>query len=119
MSRINPIGYQATTAQGNQYKKSNLGKTLSVLVLGGFDVAINTVPKLKNSKYGQLSSLDNFLKELGKTIGKEIKLSKGAMKALKIGTYVVDFFLALGIGALIDKGINKHRAKKADRIANA
>lgn len=109
---INPIGYQAKTVNGNDYQKSNLGKTATLATVAALDVALNTIPKIKNSELMKTYGLQGSIKSLEGILNKQ--LSKNAKIAFAIASFALDFFVALGIGHAIDKSINRKRAYKAD-----
>ncbi len=112
ISKINPIGYQTQTEQGNTYKKSNAGKA-GMLVTAA---AINASPYIfKNNPVAKLFSTKYLIKDLASSFNKKIPQKwEAPLAALGIGLDLVFFYL---MGASIDKSINKKRAAKADETA--
>ena len=103
ISKLNPIGYEAKTSKGNTYKKSNIGKS-SFLALG---VASTLGTHMSKNPLVNSLSETSLVKSLGI---KNPKLATAATVGLITVGLVADFI----IGSLIDKGINKKRAAKAD-----
>lgn len=112
ISRLNPIGYEAKTEQGNTYKKSNAYKT-GALTAG---IALNAAPYcFPKSKIAKAFTTGYLIEDLAKTFKKTIpdKL-KTPIAALAIA---LDLAFWYAMGASGDKSLNKKRAAKADAAA--
>lgn len=110
MVSFNPIGYEGTTEYGNKYTKSNIGKSIA-LVAGTPSVILatcNKPVKLFGEKADQM--IANFLKALGH----KGNLSNKAKYAINLVDAILDLTFFWGIGAFVDKQINKKRAEKAN-----
>lgn len=107
INKFNPIGYNAQTPDGQNYKKSNIGKSVALVGMAGVEFLLN------KSKYGKLFSLENTLKN-----DFNINVPKKYSKPLQIFGIVVDLAFAYGIGVWIDKQINKHRINKLSQNIN-
>ena len=105
ISRLNPIGYEAKTAKGNTYKKSNIGKSV-FLTMG---VASTVASHLSKNPLANSFSEKAFIQRLGVKNPKMIAL---ATAGLVVAGLAVDVL----VGGLFDKLINKKRAQKADNV---
>ena len=106
---FNPIGYNAKTEQGNNYKKSNLGKSIGLVLASGVAYAYRKKPirLLKNTE-------DENLEYILKTLGSNYKLSDKERKLLQLYNKIEAVGAIFGIGVLADRYINKKRKEKAD-----
>lgn len=101
INNFNPIGYNAQTPDGQNYKKSNIAKTV---LLAGV-LAADTFGA--NNKYLNQFSIENICRN-----DLKINIPKKYVKPLKILDIVIDLGAAYGVGHWIDKQINKHRINK-------
>ncbi len=101
ITKLNPIGYNAQTSDGKTYKKSNIGKSAALAGMAGVEIFLN------NSKYGKPFRLENVLKN-----DLNINIPKKYSTPLQVFGIALDLSCAYGIGAWIDKQINKHRVNK-------
>lgn len=106
ISNLNPIGYNAETAKGNTYKKSNIVKS----VLVGTSLATSVAELTSKNKYIQKFSTKNLLNELG------VKNPK-VLNALVPVILVADLGVSYIIGRWADKSISAKRAQKADSVS--
>lgn len=106
---FNPIVYNAKTEQGNNYKKSNLGKSIGLVLASGVAYAYRKKPirLLKNTE-------DENLEYILKTLGSNYKLSDKERKLLQLYNKIEAVGAIFGIGVLADRYINKKRKEKAD-----
>lgn len=105
--QIQKLGsYNAQTEQGNTYKKTNSWKTGLFLSSAIVDTLALVAPKNPIAK--EFLTTTNL-----KTM--KIKFNPKYAKAINITGAIVDVFLITGIGAMIDKHINKKRAQNADK----
>ena len=106
--QIQKLGtYNAQTEKGNTYKKTNTWKTS--FVLGSVVTSGLAFVKPKNVIFKEFLTTNN-LKDL------KIKFNPKYSKAINIAGAIVDAAVMLGIGAYIDRSINKKRAENADKI---
>lgn len=106
--QIQKLGaYSAQTEKGNTYKKTNTWKTSCVL--GSVLTSGLAFAKPKNVVFKEFLTTNN-LKDLN------IKFNPKYSKAINIAGAIVDAVIMLGLGAYIDRSINKKRAEKADKI---
>lgn len=103
ISKLNPIGYEAKTAKGNTYKKSNLGKSIALATGVGLTALTNT----STNPIIQAFSTKSLVKDLG------VKNPK-LLTTLAVGAVVVDIVCYYLFGSWIDKYINNKREQKAD-----
>ena len=103
ISKFNPIGYEAKTAKGNTYKKSNLWKTTSLATCAVVDTALT----FSKSKLIQENNTVNIANKLGIKNPKLVSLFTAGSLLLEVLTYYL-------LGAFLDKKVNKQRAEKAD-----
>lgn len=103
VSKLNPIGYTAKTPDGQEYKKSNIGKTVLIAAFAAVDIFA------ASSKHpiAKAFSLENCLKN-----DLNLNVPKKYMPWVKALGYVSDLLIGLGIGAWIDKKINENRLEK-------
>lgn len=115
ISKLNPIGYEAKTENGNTYKKSNIGASSMLLAAG----AIDAIPHFSKNK--KLNSICDFLsmESLFRNDAKifNIKISPKAAPFLRATAIGFDLLCGLWLGGLIDKAINAKRMEKADKAA--
>ena len=93
VSKLNPIGYTAQTPDGQEYKKSNIGKTAIILC---FLIRLSALCSLE-------SCLKNDL---------NLNVPKKYMPWLKAASFAMDLLVGIGIGSWIDKKINEKRLEK-------
>jgi hypothetical protein len=109
ISKLNPIGYEATTPKGNKYKKSKFWTTMGI----GELAFVLAAEKSKNpyikvfSLKSQVESICDTFSMIGKTIPQKAKTPMMAGFAA----------LIVASGYLSDVMLNKFRAKKADKEA--
>lgn len=111
ITKLNPVGYEAKTEQGNKYQKSNLYKTIGALSLGTTSVLAY---KSKNQIIKSLTTtaIIDTIEESTKT-----KISP-KLKPFVFGLCtVVDIAGGAWLGSLLDNYINKNRAAAADKNA--
>lgn len=108
--QIQKLGsYNAQTEQGNTYKKTNSWKTGLFLSSALVDTLALAAPKNPIAK--EFLTTTN-LKDL------KIKFNPKYAKAINVVGAIVDIAAFTGIGAAIDRHINKSRALKADKNIN-
>ena len=111
---LNPISYQSKTKNGNEYKKSNICKTIGLAASIGTGVLLGK--KIKQSRpFGLYWSEESFI-ELAKAFNKEVTFSDKTKNILRKIDVAGDMLAVFGIGYLSDKYINKKRAEKADTL---
>lgn len=99
-------GKTAKTKNGNEYKKSNAAK----IGTGVFCLAAQGGAVAYIKKSGSLDSIVELASEMK-------QISKGKVKGLFAAAMAISLAANIGLGALIDKHINKERAQKADAAA--
>ena len=103
ISKLHPISYTAKTTNGNEYKKSNIGKTLALVTGVGVNACLESA---KNSVFKAFST---------RSMVTELKVKNPKIKtALSLGAIALDLVSFYLVGSLIDKKISKKRAQKAD-----
>lgn len=107
--KLNPVGYQSQTPQGNNYKKSNIAKTALIGTMAAIDASPYIV---KNNKVAELLSTGELLKDIA--IMFKINISPKMIKPIAAIGIVLDLLFAYGIGKAIDDRINNKRIAKAD-----
>jgi len=114
ISKLNPIGYESKTEQGNTYKKSNLGKSGMITVAA----VSNGLPVIfKNNPIARSFTSKALVEDMAKTLfNKEIPAKLKTPLAVAATIFDVIMWISVGIG--IDKSINKKRAANADAEAN-
>jgi len=134
----NQPAFTAKTKEGNDYDKTNAGKAVGgtlggIALLKGLAVTA-TSHKIINDKFIKtvISEADEILLPEGKgamvnsksfnpTVLKKLKtftkIGKGSYIAGGVIGSVIAGATLLGIGATVDKMINHHEAKKADKAA--
>ena len=106
---FNPIGYNAKTEQGNNYKKSNLGKSIGLVVASGVAFAYRKKP-IRLLKHTEDENLEYLLK----TLGSNYKLSDKERKFIQLLDKIETVGAIFGVGVLADRYINKKRKENAD-----
>ena len=115
-STFHPIGYEATTPNGNKYKKSNLWKTIAVAEIAATYAipALIKNPLYKYSAESLFVTPNYILKEI------EIFRKKAVSQKYKLPLLFAFGILNAGItlagGWLMDKITNKSRIQKADKL---
>ena len=115
-STFHPIGYEATTPNGNKYKKSNIWKTVAVAEIAA-TYAIPAFIKNPDIKYAAESLLvtPNYMYK-----GLESYIKKGIPKNYKLPLLIAfgifNAVMTFGGGLLMDKWTNKKRIEKADQL---
>ena len=107
IAKLNPVGYQSKTNNGNVYQKSNIAKTSALITGIGLSVLTHTSKKPILKAFSTKSLLQDIFKELNI---KKTKINP-VFLASAILLDIAGFFI---IGSYIDKQINKKRAEKAD-----
>lgn len=113
ISRLNPIGYESKTEQGNKYKKSNLGTSSMIAAFAAIDASGYIWKDNKVAKY--LSSEQLLTKDLMQIF--KIKPTKNVKTLLSIAGIAIDLSCGVWLGNIIDKKINKKRAEAVDKLA--
>lgn len=103
ISKFNPIGYEAKTAKGNTYKKSNLWKTTALASCAVVDTALT----LSKSKYAQPFKAVTAAESMGIKNPKLVALIGAA-------NVILDIVLFYTLGSYLDKKVSQNRAEKAD-----
>lgn len=112
ISKINPIGYEAKTENGNTYKKSNLAKTALITTMAAIDAS----PYIfKNNKVAQILSSQEVFKSLAEIF--KIKIPKKLQIPLAAAAVGFDLVFGYVFGKSIDNRINQKRMTKADAMA--
>ena len=103
-------GVQKTTAAGNPYKKTNVGKIAGTAVGGSLGAAgIAIINKaFKNP---------TFMEKLKEAYGEFAPVIKDAYKKASVKGALIFTAAGLALGAIIDLCVNKHRQNKADKEA--
>ncbi len=100
---IKTLSFGAKTRNGNDYKKSQIGKLSGLVAGAGF------------AGYGLYKGIkQGVFKEGFKEFGKQGKLAKNFVLAFTIGVFALT---GLGLGAIVDAIINSVRRNKADEKA--
>lgn len=110
MVSFNPIGCEGTTEYGNKYTKSNIGKSVGVAIGATFVTLAACKKPVKI--FGE--SADKTIANLLKDLGHKGNLSNKAKYAINLVDAIIDLSFFFGIGAFVDKQINKKRAEKAN-----
>ena len=116
------FGKTVTTPKGNEYKKSYVGTiagTLAGLGMGSYSAYRNLKPQVSMPIKRALATTYSALKQ---SLPKEnaLKLVKNVTLPIGLAVGVAIFgTIGLGIGALINKGINHYLANRADKKAEA
>lgn len=117
---VQPVSFGATTKSGNQYKKTHVG-TIAGATAGALYAAYDLSKTMKMLKAGKAKKLLRALVEMRNNIMKSGCSKEAATKFTSryakssIGAAAAVLVLAgLGLGAAVNKVINKHRAEKAD-----
>lgn len=109
VAKLNPLGYESKTENGNTYKKSNIGKYIGAGVMATTSILAYTSKNQVVKSLTTATILDT-IEQLAK-----IKISK-KMKPVVLGICtIVDTLGGLWIGHMIDKSINKRRIAQADK----
>lgn len=103
VSKLNPIGYTAKTPDGQEYKKSNIGKTAIIASTIAADIFIGT----SKSPLAKACSLESCLKN-----DLNLNVPKKYMPWLKAASFAMDLLVGIGIGSWIDKKTNEKRLEK-------
>jgi len=109
ISKLNPIGYEAKTAKGNSYKKSNLGKS-AALATG---IGLTAFTNISTNPIIKAFSKKSILKDLSKELGIKTSTIKPAFVA---GAVIIDLLCYYLFGSWIDKYVNSKREIKADKV---
>ena len=116
------FGQTITTKNGNEYKKTHAGTIAGAaagLGVGTCSVYNCVKPKVKMEIKRELAKAYIQLKQI---VSKEkaLKITKKVTLPVSLATAVGIWTVAgLGLGALVNKAINHHRAKVADKKAAA
>ena len=103
ISKLNPIGYEAKTAKGNTYKKSNLWKTTALASCAVVDTALT----LSKNKYTKPFKASNVAENLGIKNPKLVTL-------IGLASIILDVIVFYTLGSFLDDKVNQQRAQKAD-----
>ncbi len=110
------FGKTVTTKKGNEYKKTHAG-TIAGAAVGLGLTGVELYKLTKTSKLKRI--IADAYSKLKETMPKE-QAAKFAKRTAKAGLGVgiaVTVLAYLGLGALVNKGINHYRAKSADKAA--
>lgn len=116
------FGKTVTTKNGNEYKKSHAGTIAGAAAgfgVGAFSAYSCVKPKVSRNIKRELAKAYIQLKQI---VPKEtaLKLTKKVTLPVSLATAVGIWTVAgLCIGALVNKAINHHKAKVADKKAAA
>ena len=118
-------GVQRTTKAGNEYTKTRANKVAGTLIGGsaaGY-MAYMANKTLKNPEMFNAArkGAQKLLKKTNIQEFKNVELGTlESIKALKVGTGMMAaaaVAIGLGVGAVVDACVNKHRKNKADKAA--
>ena len=102
ITKLNPVGYEAKTEQGNKYQKSNLYKTVGAISLGTTSVLACT-SKNQIVKSLTTAAIVDTIEDLAKT-----KISP-KLKPFIFGLCIIlDIVGGAWLGSLLDNYINKN-----------
>ena len=103
IKKLNPIGYTTKTPEGNEYKKSNIGKSSLLATSVALDsfICFSKHPIAKSLSFEKL-----FVNDLKMNVSKKTKI------AIRIAQYALDASFGYYIGSLIDKAVNGSRIQK-------
>jgi len=118
-------GVQKTTKAGNEYTKTRTNKIVGTAIGGtaAAGMAYMTSKTLKNPELFNAAKKNTqaILKKMNIKEFKNVELGTAeTVKALKKGTGMMAaaaVVTGLGIGAIVDACVNKHRQNKADKAA--
>lgn len=126
----NAVSFSATTKQGNEYKKANGGKTVGLIAGAGLsglaiygahknnaskETFIENAKKLSENKY-----VGKFFQKLANATEKDYEAAKKfSTKGKLAAAAVVITGATVALGAIVDKFVNHHRKRKADKAAHA
>lgn len=116
---IQAVSFGATTKNGNQYKKTNVGKIVGA-ALGVTSAATACMLAPKTPSISILRKMVDARQQLlasGCTKEAAKKVLSRTFKAGFVGGMVGAVLGYIGIGAITDAIVNKIRANKADKIA--
>ncbi len=111
IQKLNPIGYEAKTENGNTYKRSNIGKFCSVAAFAAMDASPYIFKKSLTAKFIAGGDWVTWLAEMCKI--KIPEKYKGFLTACGIA---IDLAIAYCGGKMIDESINRKRIAKADSV---
>lgn len=106
IKKLNPIGYTTKTPEGNEYKKSNIGKS-SLLAT---TIALDSFICFSKHPIAKAMSIENFLVN-----DLKMNLSKKSKFAIRVAQFAIDASFGYYLGSLIDKSVNESRMKKITR----
>lgn len=120
ISKLNPLGYEATTKKGNKYKATNTNAaTLAACSIAPLAIPVVVPLFVKNPK--EKAELKNFsLKKMFQESCEQVfkrKFSQHQALTIIGLVAILDLVLSISYGHAIDEGINRKRAKKADEKA--
>lgn len=116
---IQAVSFGATTKNGNQYKKTNVGKYVGAAMgVGAATISVSEVNKMP-----KINILRKFVSARTEMINNgftKIAANKVIRNLYRVG--IVGGFIAVGLiytglGAVADAFVNKYRANKADKMA--
>ncbi|MBS4759778.1 MAG: hypothetical protein KHX03_03660 [Clostridium sp.] len=118
---IQAVSFGAKTQKGNEYKKTHAGTITGLAVGTGYaglcSYGIAKNPEVKNKIARILVKTRQDLMSNGLTKEVANKYTKFTRKAGISLTVASAILVGLGIGAAVNKVINKNRAKQADQKA--
>lgn len=109
ISKINPVGYETKTENGNTYKHSNIFKTAGLAGAAAINIAAETH---KNNLFLALMSSSSAFRTLEKEY--KITVPKALQPVVVAAGFLLDLTFGYVAGKWIDNAINKKRAQKAD-----
>lgn len=116
---IQAISFGATTKNGNQYKKTNVGKYIgAALGMSAATIAVsevNKMPKinvLRKFVSGRTEMINNGLTKIAAN-----KAIRNLYRVGIVGGFITVGLIYTGLGAVADAFVNRYRANKADETA--
>jgi len=107
-------GNVATTKNGNEYKKTNAGKTTMAVVTG---LETGYLAYSFNKQEGGIKGVFERMKNVVMKEYPEVKNVKGVAIAGAVALAAIGIALNIGVGAIMDSSANKASAKNADEEA--
>jgi hypothetical protein len=118
VSQVNSVAFQARTAQGNEYKKSNVGKIALLTTVAAIDALpyVSKIDKLANVSFLQNASKNLSFLSMGECLKSFFpKVTGNKLKLMVAAGILFDAAFAFAAGKSIDDAINKKIEKRADK----